>query len=59
MIYIHIDLLLRSSKQSGIRLSPTERIVGIQEELSGFLLDHVIHPKGVFHLVSIRQVVYM
>jgi hypothetical protein len=28
----------------------TERIVGIQEEIAGFLLDHVINPKGEFHI---------
>jgi hypothetical protein len=46
MIHIHIDLLLRSSKQSGIG----SHRVGIQEEIAGFLLDHVINPKGEFHV---------
>jgi hypothetical protein len=31
------------------QLSSNERIVAIQEELAGFLLDDVISPKGEFH----------
>ena len=30
-------------------MEPRLRFVGIQEEIAGFLLDHVINPKGKFH----------
>jgi hypothetical protein len=44
----NISMKVAEAKRN--RLSPTERIVGIQEEIAGFLLDHVINPKGEFHV---------
>jgi hypothetical protein len=31
------------------KLLPTDRVLAIQEEIAGFLVDQVIDPKGEFH----------